>query len=125
MLTREQILSANDIRTKTVSVPEWGGDVLVRVLSGRERDTLEADFTSKKGAGLANFRARFAVLCICDESGNRLFTDKDVSELEKKNANTLTLVLEAGMRLNGLTQGDVDELAGNLDAAQSGVSGSD
>ena len=34
MLTRDAILNAADLKTEAVPVPEWGGDVLVRGLTG-------------------------------------------------------------------------------------------
>ena len=41
VLSKEQILQADDLKTETVEVPEWGGDVLLRELRGRERDAFE------------------------------------------------------------------------------------
>ena len=41
MLTREQILGSDDLKRQTVAVPEWGGDVFVRMLTGGERDAFE------------------------------------------------------------------------------------
>ena len=35
LLTRDAILAAADIQTETVPVPEWGGEVAVRPLTGR------------------------------------------------------------------------------------------
>ena len=37
MLTRKQILECADIPTEIVKVPEWGGEVLVKGLTGAER----------------------------------------------------------------------------------------
>ena len=33
LLTRDEILAADDIKTEDVEVPEWGGDVRVSVMS--------------------------------------------------------------------------------------------
>ena len=41
VLTREQILKADDMTTERVPVPEWGGEVLVKSLTGRQRDEFE------------------------------------------------------------------------------------
>jgi len=40
LLTRDEILKAEDIQYETVPVPEWapGGTVRVKTLSGEERD---------------------------------------------------------------------------------------
>ena len=43
ILTRDEILESEDLATETVSVPEWGGSVIVRALTGTERDAYEAE----------------------------------------------------------------------------------
>ena len=40
MLTREQILGLSDLPREEVRIPEWGGVVFVRALTGSERDQL-------------------------------------------------------------------------------------
>ena len=48
-LTRDQILAVSDIQTEEVHVPEWGGTVLVRGLTGAERDEFEAGMATPQG----------------------------------------------------------------------------
>ena len=43
MLTQEQIRAASDLKTEEVYVPEWGGSVLMRGMTGTERDAWEDD----------------------------------------------------------------------------------
>ncbi len=113
-LTRDQILSADDLKKELVSVPEWGGDVWVRTLTGDKRDQFEALIVEQQtvdalyGSGI---RARFAAWTICDEKGNLLFTEDDVAELGKKSSAALDRVFEVCQRLNHLSAADVDELA--------------
>ena len=45
ILSRDQILSVNDRKTEVVTVPEWGGDVIVSVMSGEQRDAYESMIT--------------------------------------------------------------------------------
>ncbi len=40
---------ADDLPRETVSVPEWGGEVLVRTMSGTDRDAFEASLLEKDG----------------------------------------------------------------------------
>ena len=130
LLSREEILTADDLGTEDVAVPEWGGTVRVRGLSGAERDSFEASITgsqaSKKGQSrqlrLDNLRARFVAMSIVDENGERVFSDADIKALGGKSAAALTRVYEVGQRLSGLSDDDVEELAGNSDAAPSGDS---
>ena len=83
MLTREQILQCDDLPKETVKVPEWGGEVQVRTMTGTDRDAFEASLIGKEGR-LENVRARLVSLAVCDESGNRLFGDADVAALGAK-----------------------------------------
>jgi len=127
MLTRDQILQANDIQTEEVSVPEWGGTVLVRALDGEERDALEASMIQGKGknaqVNLKNLRAKLVARSIVDENGKRLFEDSDIPALAKKSAAALNRVYEVAQRLSGITPEDVDELTKNSEPAQSEDSG--
>jgi len=114
MLTRESILQSDDLPRELVEVPEWGGDVYVRTLTGTERDAFEQSMVHKKNkTNLANVRARFAVLTVCDDSGQRLFTDEDAKELGTKSAAALDRVFEVAQRLNGFSKEDAEDLAGN------------
>ena len=49
MLTREQILQSDDLPCETVPVPEWGGEVQVRTMTGTDRDAFEASLIGKEG----------------------------------------------------------------------------
>lgn len=125
-LSREQILGADDRKVESVPVPEWGGDVLVRGLSGAERDAYEAGIVVMGGDGnrhlnVANMRGRLVALCCVDENGERLFSAEDATALGEKSAGALERVFDVARRLSGLTDGDVEELAeGFADAPSDG-----
>lgn len=113
-LTREQILeqpNANEYAPEVVDIPDWRGSVCVRVVSGTERDNFEASLKGNKK--LRNFRARFCALVVCDANGQKLFDVADLELLGKKHAGALDTILEAGLRVNKMTDADVDELEGN------------
>ena len=130
LLSREAILGVADLPTEDVEVPEWGGTVRVKGLTGKDRDAFEAsivgDTAATKGQSrrlnMANMRARFVALSIVDEQGVRLFSDGDVAALGAKSAAALQRVYVVAQRLSGLTDEDVEELAGNSEAAPSGSS---
>jgi len=128
-LTRDQILSASDIQTEEVSVPEWSGTVLVRGLTGAERDAFEAGMVEPHGKKmryhLQDIRARLCVLSIVDEKGKRMFTLADVEALSAKSAAALDRVFTVAQELSGLSNEDVEELAKNSESGQSAASGSD
>lgn len=115
-LDKTTILNAVDSKLEKVDVPEWGGEVYLRTLTGTERDRFEASCLvgGKFGPqGMQNIRARLMVLCICDAEGKRLFDDKDAIELGAKSAAVLDRLFAAAQRLNGLSEQDVEELAKN------------
>lgn len=117
MLTRDAILAATSIRREVVEVPEWGGQVLVRGLTGTERDQLEAGTLKGIGknaqADMRNFRARLAALSICDETGKRLFSDSDIAALGQTSAAALDRVADAAMRLSGIKAEAVEDAEKN------------
>lgn len=124
-LTRDAILSAADLKTQSVPVPEWGGDVLVRVLSGAERDQFEHSVTGGKRDGaldLRNLRARYCSLVLCDDKGKRLFTEGDVAALGAKSAAALDRVYEAARRHNGMDAKAVEEAEKNSAPTPGGAS---
>lgn len=122
-LSKDAILTADDMRIEAVAVPEWGGTVFVRSLSGTERDSFEAAILQRNGSDTSvnyrNMRARLAVLALCDRDGNRLFTDGDMAAVGSKSAAALQRVFDAASRLNGLSKDDVDELAKNSEGGPS------
>ena len=120
MLNRDQILKANDLKTETVAVPEWGGEVLVRMMTGTARDKFEEQtfFAGRKKGGKTevsfdNIRARLVAAVLVDEEGNLLFSPSDIAELGKKSAAALDRIFTVAQKLNGFTKEDIDELAKN------------
>ena len=111
-LTKDQILAADDLGLLEVKVKEWGGVVYLRVMTVAERDAHELEWLNNKEKGVANFRTKFLARCLCDEKGERLFTDEEVGKLSTKNAAVMNRLWDKAMRHNALTQEDVDELAG-------------
>lgn len=116
-LSREDILAIDDLPYEDVEVPEWGGVVRVRALTGAERDAYEASIVRRKGnkteLNPENMRAKLVALCVVDEQGNRLFTDKDIELLGRKSAAALDRVFEVAQRLSGLRPEDMEEIEKN------------
>jgi hypothetical protein len=124
LLSREQILGATDRKTEDVAVPEWGGSVRVRALSGAERDSYEASIVSLQGDGtkvisLKNLRGRLVSLSCIDDEGGRLFSDEDAIALGDKSAAALERVFDVARKMSGLTEDDVEELAADFVSAPS------
>jgi len=92
LLTKDTILKAADSKIEKLEVPEWGGHIFLKNMTGGERD------------------AFVLVRCICDEEGNTVFTKKDIDALGKKSAKALDRCFAAAQKLNGLSAEDVEEL---------------
>lgn len=106
-LTKDQILEANDLQNQPVQVPEWGGTVFVRSMTGADRDAFEASMVTINPDGsrvpdMRNLRSKLVALTLVDEAGNRLFDVADIPRLALKSAAALERVFEAAQRLNGL-----------------------
>ena len=126
MLDREAIFAADDIKRVPVPTPEWGGTVNVQTMTGTARDEYEQTlFGSKTGDRIKNVRATLLAFCVVDDDGKLLFRPEDIEELGGKNAAVLSRLFEAAQDVNKLTDGDVEELAGNSEADPSDDSTSD
>lgn len=117
MLTRDQIIDAVDIRVEEVSVPEWGGNVCIKTLTGEELDFYQAGIVKMRGqsseVNMLNMRAKLVVLGVCDADGKRLFSDADVKQLAAKSAAALNRLFMAIQRLNGLSDAEMEEISKN------------
>ena len=126
LLSKTALLTANDLQTEDVEVPEWGGAVRVRSFTGRERDAFEASMVRGDGrdrkVDLTNMRARLVGLTVIDETGQRLFTDDEVDLLGAKSGAALDRVFAVAQKLNGLSGADVEELSKNSSGVPSAVS---
>lgn len=117
LLSKEQILNAEDLKHIDVKVPEWGGAVRVRTMNGSERDQFEQAILKANQSGntqdLENIRALLVALTVVDENGNRLFDKRDVKALGQKSAAALQRVFEAAQKLSAIGDNDIAELEGN------------
>lgn len=112
-LSKEDILKADDLKRKKVTVPDWGGDIEIRIMTGEERDDFESEISKENNKSFKNFRARLLAKVICDESGKRIFEDSDIVELGAKSGKVLGDLFDAATKLNGISPSDVEDLSKN------------
>jgi hypothetical protein len=126
LLNRDAILNVNDIKIQEVDVPEWGGKVLVKTLSGSERDSFEASIVTGIGANAKmsteNIRAKLVVRSIVGEDGKRFFSDSDAEILSKKSAAALDRIFAVASKLSGVGDDEIKDLVKNSEANQDAVS---
>ena len=119
VLNRDDILGADDIQIELVEVPEWGGDIFVKGMTGSERDLFEAGIISvnskSEKVDMRDIRAKLCAASVCNEAGKKLFNQADIKALSQKSAVALQRVFKVAQRLSGLTDDDVEELAEGLE----------
>lgn len=128
MLNRDDILGADDLARELVAVPEWGGEVYVRCLTGSERAQLQQGFdayddkeTTQRGMF---YRDMLIILALCDERNKPFFTWEDREAMLSKSAQVLERLFIVALRLNRLRDVDVEIAVKNLEVGTNGVSGS-
>jgi hypothetical protein len=112
-LSKDQILQANDNSLMKVAVPEWGGDVFIKVMTCGERDAYENEWVRKKETGVDDFRAKFLARCLVDESGQRLFGNGDIEKLAAKSSKVINRLWMAAMEHNNLSDEAIEDTAKN------------
>ena len=127
VLDRAALLAAvgsASLPIEKVDVPELGGEVYIRGMSGTERDEWESSLVIGAGRkhqrlNTDNIRARLVTRTLCDEQGGRLLQNSDAAILGGLRVDVLTRLYEVAQRLSGVTDKDVDEL-GKLSAPADG-----
>jgi hypothetical protein len=119
-LTKDAILNADDLPTEEVEVAEWGGKVLVRGLTGTERDRFEfAMAVAKDDPSNVDIRAQVVGRCLVDETGKRLFSDKELAKLGSKSGAALDRVFDVVRSLSGMGGKAVEQRAEDFGNAPS------
>jgi hypothetical protein len=117
LLTKDAILAKDDLIKEQVDIPEWGGYVFVRCLTGAERDDFEASLVSQKGkdkkSNFKNLRARLVAISVVDEQGAKIFSELDIPNLGQKNAAVLDRLFDKAQILSGFKKEDIEDLTKN------------
>lgn len=127
MLTLEDIRRSDDLKRESVDVPEWGGTVYVRELTGRDKDRFdEAVYANTKaGEVIRGVRVLLVCLSVCDDQGVRLFADTDLEWLADKSGAIIERLYEAASRLNGLGAEAFEDTKKNSGSDPNDAPGSD
>ena len=113
ILSKADILGCSDLRFETVAVPEWGGSVRVRTLSGAERDAFEATLmkilNGKRVPDMDNLRAKLLAATVVDEEDKQIFGVQDLVALGRKRAIAIDRIFGVAQRFNGMAPESVEE----------------
>lgn len=131
MFTR-QLADQLQLKSEVVHVAAWGCDVMIKELTGSERDSYEASIVGNKRDSktidLTDVRARLVARCIVDpETGKRLYADNEAAIVGKLPAAGLDVVYDRCKALSGISKQDEDELIknANFTDGQLNASGTD
>lgn len=110
VLSRALILEAADLRTESVDVPEWGGEVLLRELSAAQMSEFKAKSVAavdpqtravRDGVTLFGLSAWIVSRSAIGEDGKRLFTDADLPRLGEKSDKVIDRLAARVLEMSG------------------------
>lgn len=118
------VANVDDLQVKTVEVPEWNGEVVLRQLSAAEVETWEMEMEKRKdpktgkvvdlkGASVSLLRR-----CLVERAEDGSYTPMirtgaDAEALGRKSALVLGRLAKEAMKLNGATEKDLEGVLGN------------
>ena len=106
---RERILSAQDIQSERVYVPEWDVEVEVRSMTGAQRARVLQGATVDGEVDLERLYPILLIETVYDpETGDRVFSPADRDALNAKNSGALERIAKVAMRLSGIDAGAED-----------------
>lgn len=108
-LSAEDILKADDMGIVAVPVPEWGGEVLIRPMSMRERDDFDALMVARGKGNLRGFRTTLVMHSACKQDGALLFTKDQAEALAAKSSAALQRVADKAAEINGMNPEQVEK----------------
>lgn len=117
VLSREDILTADDGSQKRIEVKKWGGDVYIKSFTVAERAKFETSVMGDDGQPDATMVLglfeRAIVLGVVNEAGESLFTEAHIGALGKKDATTLRAVAQEVLDFNGIGEDKAKKIAKN------------
>jgi hypothetical protein len=116
LLNKLQVDEAQDLVTEEVDCPEWGGSVLIRRMTGKDRDSWEASIyeikDGKPKQDFTNMRAKLVARTMVDDKGQRLYADTEADVLGNRSALVLDRLFKVAQRMNGMGT-EAEEIAKN------------
>ena len=111
MNLRDKILSTEDIPSETLTVSEWGVDLLIKGMTAGERIALMQNAVDQN-TGQVNMAAVYpdvVVACSFDpETGDPVFTNADKPAILSKSSAAVERIADVGLRLSGIGKDDAD-----------------
>lgn len=109
-MNRDEILAANHLKTETLDVPEFGGQVTIRELTAAKARELNSTLSGITDNGLLPIL--WVIASVINEDGTPAFTKDDVGLFDNKSQAGIRRISNAAIRLNGMDR-DPDEIQKN------------
>lgn len=128
LLSRKKLLEKQKLRIEKVNLKD-GDFVYVKEMTAGERDLFEKSILKAKfgddgefkgvDQSFDNYRAKLAVITICDENSNLLLSPEDYKELANNiGAHCLEEIINKAQELNAISPKDKKNLLKNSKAGQ-------
>lgn len=105
LLDRAAFFAAEDAKHEDIPVPQLGGSIRIRVLSGAARDAfneyVRTDDDGARKPASATGAALLVATCI-NADGEPMFSMEDIDLIREKSAAALDVLAAAAMRINGM-----------------------
>lgn len=115
LLSKSDILKRNDYEERTIHIPEWGGNVLVRSLTARQQGVIQKLLMERQ---FEEVKARTAAYAVIDpETGKRMF--QDYKELMDRGGKPMTRIFDVVSDMSGIGEDEdttVEDLKENSGA---------
>jgi hypothetical protein len=129
LLTRQQVIAAQDLKSIDVPVPEWGegAEVRMRLLNARERNEIESrmfkEEITKDESGenvvrrvvdpAVNMRVLLVGSVLINEDGSRMFSDDELNMLDSKAAAVINRLFNEAQKINAMANQSLEEAEKN------------
>jgi hypothetical protein len=111
VLSRDKLLKVKaEVPTEKISVPELGGEVIIRGMTGKEQTIFNRSVVKKGGdrneVDDELFASKLIVQCLTDEKGERLLKEDEFAIVQGWPASVFQKLAQASLRVNGLISGN-------------------
>jgi hypothetical protein len=111
LLNKQQIRDIDDLPSKIVHMPEWGGDIKIRTMSAKHRIEFEKLNVNAK-TELETIINLIMFSCV-NQDDSLMFDKNDFEFLSSKSAKSLMRIFEEAVGMSTLTEKKLEEKAKN------------
>jgi len=121
LTTRNELLGLTKRRHKTIEIPELGLTFRIQSLTEREKSEYETALLTKTGRSVSRERLtdaarRLMVLCLVDDSGERLLEQGDVNALSQLDSIVAAKIYNECQTHCGFGEDDIEQIVKNSES---------